>query len=252
MMTEKQPKQPISLNEDASLQDGGRQPTTRRVAYKTVLVAAVIGIITISVLRVFMVRQEDSLATPIPAMESDVPAHERKVAQALSATKTEPAVESISRELASLSSQIDQSFEVQQIHSAVVKQDHTVMAEGIQTIKAAVAELGESHKALARQISESASRLDSLIKDVHALKVLKRKPATRKIPRPVKAPPFHIDAIDVWDDATYVAVSQAGRSAFLKMRDQRAGWTVTRIDHLKGQVDFKGPAGQVHSVLLTR
>jgi ribosome-binding protein aMBF1 (putative translation factor) len=248
MTTKKQPKQPISLNEEASPKDAGRQPATRRVAYKTVLVAVVIGIITISVLRIFMVRQEGSPVTTASVAESDVPAHESKVAKALPATKTDPVVESTIRKLASLSSQIDRSFEVQQIHSAVVKQDHAAIAENIQTIRAAVAELGASQKALARQISESASRLDSLIKDVQALRVVKRKPVTRHKPRPVKSPPFHVDAIDVWDDVTYVAVSQAGRSAFLKVRDQQSGWTVTGIDRLKGQVDFTGPTGQIHSV----
>ena len=126
------------------------------------------------------------------------------------------------------------------------------MTEGIETIKAAMADLVEGNLDLGRRISDAASRLDTLAQEVRALKVLKRKPKVKHKPRPVKIPPFHIDAIDVWDDMTYVAVSQAGRTAFLKAGEQQSGWTVSRIDHLKGQVDLKGPVGQVHSVSLQR
>ena len=126
------------------------------------------------------------------------------------------------------------------------------MAENIQTIKSAIADLGETNQALGRRISEATSRLDTLTKEVRAFKVVKRKPTAKHKPRPVQTPPFQLDAIDVWDDATYVAISQAGRVAFLKVGEQQSGWTVTHIDRLKGQVDFQGPAGQVHSVSLQR
>ena len=178
--------------------------------------------------------------------------HEGSVAKALPAVKTDPVVESIGRKLASLSDRIDRGFEVQQTHSSVVKRELSAMAEGIETIKAAMADLVEGNQDLGRRISEATSRLDTLTKEVRALKVVKRKPAARHKPRPVKTPPFQLDAIDVWDDVTYVAVSQAGRVAFLKAGEQQSGWTVTRIDRLKGQVDFQGPAGQVHSVSLQR
>jgi hypothetical protein len=68
-----------------------------------------------------------------------------------------------------------------------------------------------------------------IVKDVRALKVVKRKPTAKHKPRPVKTPPFHIDAIDVWDDMTYVAVSQKGHVSFLKTGEQQSGWTVMHI-----------------------
>ena len=126
------------------------------------------------------------------------------------------------------------------------------MAEGIQTIKAAIADLGESNQVLGRHIGDAVSRLDSLTKEIRTIKIVKSKATASPKPRSVQAPPFQIDAIDVWDDVTYVAVSQAGRTAFLKAGEQQSGWTVIHIDRLKGQVDFKGPAGQAHSVSLQR
>ena len=112
--------------------------------------------------------------------------------------------------------------------------------------------MGESNQELGRRIGDAVSRLDTLIKEVRALKAVKRKATNRLKPRSVQATPFQIDAIDVWDDVTFVAVSQAGRVAFLKTGEQQSGWTVIHIDRLKRQVDFKGPAGQAHSVSLQR
>ena len=252
MTTEMQPEQPILSDEEDNLEEVGVQPTPHRMAYKTVLVAVVIGIFVISALWMFVNHQATDPIYEAPVTEPDVQVHEDSVAKTLPAAKADPVVESISRKLASMSGQIDRSFEVQQIHSTVVRQELTAMTKNIQTIKAAIAALGETHKELGRKISAGFSRLDALAKDVRALKVVKRKAKVKHKPRPVKMPPFQLDAIDVWDDVTYVAVSQAGRVAFLKAGEQQSGWTVTRIDHLKGQVDFRGPAGQAHSVTLKR
>ncbi|MEA3241817.1 MAG: hypothetical protein U9Q19_00085 [Pseudomonadota bacterium] len=252
MTTERQLEQSVPSEEEANPEDAGVQPIARRVAYKTVLAAVVIGIVTISALWLFVMRPEGSPVTETLVTAPDVQVHEDKLEKALPVAKTDPSVESMSRTLVSISGRIDRRFEAQQTHSVVVKRELSVMTESLQTIKAAIADLGESHKTLGRQISEGTSQLSTLVKAVRALKVVKRKPAASHKPRPVKTPPFHIDAIDVWDDVTYVAVSQAGRAAFLKLGEQQSGWTVSRIDRLKGQVDLKGPAGQVHSVSLQR
>ena len=252
MKSETQPEQPVLSDEEANPEDVVVQPTARRVAYKTVLAAVVIGIITISALWLFVMRQEGSPVYEAPVTETDVQVHEGTIAKALPAAKSDPAVESIGRRLVSLSGRIDRGFEAQQTHSSVVKRELSAVAEDVQAINATIADLGESNKELGRRISEATSLLNTILKDVRALKVVKRKPAVKHKPRPVKIPPFHIDAIDVWDDVTYVSISQAGRVAFLKAGEQQAGWTVTHIDRLKGQVDFQGPGGQVHSVSLPR
>ena len=252
MTTERQPEQPVLSDDVARPEDAVAHPTDRRLAYKTMLDAVIIGILTLSALWLFVMRLEESPVVEPLVTESDEPMDEDTATQPSPAVKTAPAVESIGRELATLSGRIERGFEAQQTNSLVVKREFSVMAESLQKIKAAIAELGKSHNALGRRVSKATSRLDMIVKDVQVLKVVKRKPTTKHKPRPVKTPPFHIDAIDVWDGATYVAVSQAGRVAFLKDGEQQSGWTVTHIDRLKGQVDFQGPAGQVHSVSLPR
>ncbi len=95
------------------------------------------------------------------------------------------------------------------------------MAESVRTVKVAVTDLAENNKELRQRLDEAISRLDILIKDVHKRKVVQRQPTAKPKPRPAKRPPFHIDAIDVWDDVTYVAVSQSGRVAFLRQANSR-------------------------------
>ncbi len=252
MNSETQPEHPVLSDEEANPEDAVVQPTARRAAYKTVLAAVVIGVITISVLWLFVMRQEGSPVYEAPVMETDVHVHEGTIAKALPSAKTDPAVESIGSKLASLSGRIDRGLEAQQTHSSVVKRELSAVAKSIQTIKTAIADLGKSNKELGRRISETTSQLDTLAKEVRALKVVKRKPTVKHRPRPVKTPPFHIDAIDVWDDVTYVSVSQSGRVAFLNVGEQQSGWTITRIDRFKGQVDFQEPGGQIHSISLPR
>ena len=252
MKTETPSEQPALSDETANPQDAVAQPKAHRVAYKTVLAAVVIGVITISALWMFVIRQEGSLDYEAPVMEPDVQVHEDTIAKALPAAKTDPAVESMDRKLVYLSGQVDRGFETQQTGFSAVKRELSNMAESIQAIKAAITDLGETNQVLGRRISEATSRLDTLAKEVRAPKVVKRKPTIKHKPRPVQTPPFQLDAIDVWDDATYVAVSQSGRVAFLKAGEQQSGWTVTQIDRLKGQVDLQGPLGQVHSVSLQR
>jgi len=252
MKSETQPEQSVLSAEEANPDDVVVQPTARRVAYKTVLAAVVIGTITISALWMFVMRQEGSPVYEAPVTKPDVQVNEGTVAKAFPSAKSDPAVESIGRRLTSLSGRIDRGFEAQLTHSSVVKRELSAVVKSIQTIKTAITDLGKSNKELGRRFSETTSRLDTLTKEARALKVVKRKPAVKHKPRPVKIPPFHIDAIDVWDDVTYVSVSQAGRVAFLKAGEQQAGWTVSNIDRLKGQVDFQGPGGQAHSVSIPR
>lgn len=252
MTTETQPEQPILSDDETSQEKAGVRPSSRRVAYKTVLAAVVIGIFTISALWAFVIRQEENPADVTVTTESDTQVYVDAEAIGTVAARSKDKYDQIDRRLASLSGRIDRGFETQQNHSTDVKRGLTAMAESVQMIKTSVADLVEGNKELSQRISEAISQLDTLTRNVRSLKVVKRKPAVRHKPRPVKTPPFHIDAIDVWDDATYVAVSQAGRTAFLKPGEQQSGWTVTRIDRLKGQVDFQGPARQAHTVSLQR
>ena len=252
MATETQQEEPVILDDETNPEIVGAQPIPHRVAYKTVLVAVVIGILTISSLWVFVARQADNPANVTVVTGPDNQVLEDTKAKGFETEQFENQYGIIDRKLVSLTGRIDRGFESQQTHSSEVKRDHTIMTESLQNISEAIAALGESSRELSRHTSKSTSRLDALVKDVRALKITKRKSEVRHKPRPVKHPPFHIDAIDMWDDLIYAAVSQAGQVAFLKSGEQQSGWTVTRIDHLKGQVDLKGPVGQIHSVLVQR
>jgi len=252
MMTEQQPEQVIPSEDAAMLDEAEEQPTSRRVAYKSVLTAVVVGIIAIGGLSFFIVQQQGNPIDDIQMQESDTPTLEVNKTPGPNAGLTEDKVEQIDRRLTSLSGRIDRGFEAQLAHSTDANRSLASVAESVRAIKVAVADLTESNRALGQRIDASISRLNTLIKETRKRKVVQRKPTAKPKPRPAKTPPFHVDAIDVWDDVTYVAISQAGRVAFLTSGEQQSGWTVARIDRLKGRVEFKGPVGQNHSVSLQR
>ena len=252
MATETQSEEPVNFDNETNPEIVGAQPVSHRVAYKTVLVAVVIGILTISSLWVLVIRQADNPANATVVTDPDNQVHEDAATKSSKIEPLDDQYEVIDFKLMSLTGRIDRGFESQQTHNSQVKRDLTVMTESLQSIREAIAALGESSQALGRHISKATSRLDALVKDVHTLKTVKRKSEARHKPHPIKQPPFHIDGIDIWDDLAYVAISQAGQVAFLKPGEQQSGWMVTRIDHLTGQIDLKGPAGQVHSVSVQR
>ena len=228
------------------------QPRSRRLAYKSVLTAVVVGIVAISALSLSEIQRQEKPLDDLQIQESNT------LTQAVIKTPepeigpAEDKVEQIDRRLTSLSGRIDRGFEAQLAHSTDVKRSLASVAESVQAIKVAVADLTESNHALRQRIDDSIARLNTLIKETQKRKAAQKKPTARPKPAPAKTPPFQVDAIDVWDDMTYVAISQAGRVAFLKFGEQQSGWTVAGIDRLKGRVEFKGPHGQNHSVSLQR
>jgi len=252
MTTEQQPEQVIPPEDVTKLDQAEGQPKPRRVAYKSVLTAVVIGVIAICGLSFLIAKQRVNPVDDIQMQESETPTQAVSTIPSPEVGLTEDKVEQIDRRLTSLSGRIDRGFETQLAHSADVKQSLASVAESVRAINVAVADLTESNRALGQRIDASISRLNTLIKETRKRKVAQRKPVARPKPRPAKTPPFHVDAIDVWDDVTYVAISQAGRVTFLKQGEQQSGWTVARIDRLKGRVEFKGPVGQNHSVSLQR
>jgi len=252
MTTEQQPDQVIPSEEATKRDEAEEQPTSRRMAYKSVLIAVVVGIIAIGGLSFFIVKQPTNPIDDIQVSEPGTPTQAVIEIPASEVAVAEDKVEQIDRRLTSLSGRIDRGFEAQLAHSADVKQSLASVAETVRAINVAVADLTKSNQTLSQRIDAAISRLNTLIKETRKRKVVQRKPAARPKPRPAKIPPFHVDAIDVWDDETYVAISQAGRVAFLKSGERQSGWTVARIDRLKGRVEFKGPVGQHHSVSLQR
>ena len=107
MKSETQPEQPTPSGEESRPEDAVVQPIARRVVYKAMLAAVVIGIITISALWLFVMRQGGSPVYEASVTETDVQVREGTIAKALPSAKSDPAVESIGRRLAALSGRID-------------------------------------------------------------------------------------------------------------------------------------------------
>lgn len=220
------------------------------VAYKVVLASVVTGIIVVCVLWVFVARQAGNQNSMAPLTIPDVKTQEK--AESTELINAQREYEAIHRKLELASNRIDENASVQIEHRAFVKNEITAMSDSINVIKEMITTLEGSHEEISRQINESRLGLNVLAKEVLALKVVKHKSATRNKAKPVKKPPFVLDAIDVWDGVGYVAISQAGQASFLKVGDQQSGWTLTRIDHSKEQVSFKGPDSKVYTTSVQR
>ena len=252
MRTETQAVQPDPSDEVSLRADAGPQPTARRMPYKSVLAALVIGALTVGTQGLLVVGEEtgptNAASEPLAATQVEPEAMPGELAP----MQTDQDMASINQTMTSLSDQLDRRFET--LQAIVVEGRRTLsgLAEQIQTISVTIADLGKNNQNLSQRLSETTQRLDTLSKAVQTLTVAKRKPVARKQPASATQPPFQIDAIDQWDDQTYVVVSQAGQVAFLKADEQRSGWTLTHIDRLTGQVTFTGPAGTAYSVSVAR
>lgn len=199
----------------------------------------------------FVISREETQVNATLATDPDMKVHETSISNGLQVAGIEDQIGKIDRSMASISDRIGQGFEVQQNHSAVVQNQLSDMTKDIQAIKVTIADQTETNQELDRKINEAISRLETLVKSSGRQKPSSANHRQDKN-RSVKTPPFQIDAIDVWDNDTYVATSQAGRVAFLKTGEQQSGWKFTHIDRLKGQVNLLDPAGQVHSISLPR
>jgi len=252
MRTETRAVQPDPSDEVSLPADAGSPPTARRMPYKSVLAAFVIGVIMVGAQGLLIVGEE-----AIPANETSVPLPGNPVEPeampgGMARAQTDQDIVSIEQKLTSLSGQIDRRFETLQAIVVEGRRTLSVLAEQIQTMGVTIADLGKNNQNLSQRLSETTQRLDTLSKAVQTLTVAKHKPIAEKQPASATQPPFRIDAIDQWDDQTYVVVSQAGQVAFLTAGEQQSGWTLSHIDRLTGQVTFTGPAGTAYSVSVAR
>jgi hypothetical protein len=252
MNTETQAVQPDPSDEVSLLADAEPQPTTRRLPYKSVLVALVIGALTVGVQGLLVVGEES-----VPASKTSKPLAATQVEPeampgGMAHVQTDQDMASINQTMTSLSDQLDRRFETLQAIVVEGRRTLSALAEQIQTMGVAIADLGNNNQNLVQRLSESTSRLDTLAKALQSLTVAKRKPIAEKQPASATQPPFQIDSIDQWDDQTYVVVSQAGQVAYLKEGEQQSGWTLTHIDRQTGQVEFTGPAGTAYSASVAR
>ena len=254
MSTENQPERSDSA-EDAVLVDELEEfeftSPSRRRPYKSVLVAVVIAIVAIGAAWLIL-DQSDVHSNVTTTKRAKAPVLPNAVVKDFETTSNDEPYRQIERRLDTLTDRIEHGFQSQASRGSELKHRLSVMGDSLRAVETSIAKLNENNRMLAQHIHDATTKLDALAKHVRAFEVRKRKATAKSKPRPAKAPPFRVDAIDVWDDTTYVAISQAGRVAFLKQGDRRAGWSVTRIDRREGRVTFRGPAGQVHSVTLQR
>ncbi|MCP4876167.1 MAG: hypothetical protein GY896_11935, partial [Gammaproteobacteria bacterium] len=146
-----------------------------------------------------------------------------------------------------VSEQIKSGFEALTMEHADTRQALTGFVESVRAIRESLAELRERHDALKKRIIDAQSSLHAIAQEVHGLKLAQKKKAATRRKGAARSPPFHVDAIDLWDGAVYVAISQKGQVAFLREGEQRSGWAVILIDRTQGRVELRGPQGQQYS-----
>ena len=154
MTTEHQPEQVIPSEDAPKLDEAEEQPRSRRLAYKSVLTAVVVGIVAISALSLFVIQRQEKPLDDLQIQESNTPNQAVIKTPEPEIGPAEDKVEQIDRRLTSLSGRIDRGFEAQLAHSADVKQSLASVAESVQAIKVAVADLAESNHALRQRIDD--------------------------------------------------------------------------------------------------
>jgi len=260
-------KQPDCPKQDALHDEATDQPTSHRPSRKTILIAAVIGVVTIAALAVVMFGNsfgpynsdyqaslsEPSFDNAVSGITGPTGLISEINAEPFQETiHTKQAQEVLQLKLDSCIGRVDQGFDALQAGQLVMKKELPAMGEGIRVIQDAIADLRLGNEMLGQRITEIQTKLKTIAENVRGLKTPKKKSVAKKRKPVIKTPPFQIDAIDLWNDVIYVAVSHKGRAAFLKEGEQQSGWLVTQIDRLKGEVGFRGPVGQIHSVIVQR
>ncbi len=262
MKNETQLEQSDKRERNAVHEETKVRPKPARSSRKTILIAVVISVITIGTLAILR-GQVDSPRKDATAVEHSVAALDKATVGGIGADiegtttdrnpqQTGGATEVIERSIESLSERISQWFNSLRADHSSVNHELSGLANSMSAIHESVAELRKGNEDLKQRIDAAQSRLQAIAKDVRGLKIAAKKQVSKQRKHAAGKPPFHIDAIDLWDDAVYVAVSQGGRVAFLREGEQRSGWNVTHIDRVKGRVGFRGPAGQDYSALLRR
>ncbi|OOZ71887.1 hypothetical protein BOW49_12130 [Solemya velum gill symbiont] len=262
MENETQVEQPDNRERNAVHEKNKVQAKSARSSKKTILLAVVISVITIGALAIVR-GQIDSPRKEAAAVGQSVAALDKTMASGIGADidgmtigkpppQTGGTFDTIERSIGSLTERIGQWFDSLRADHSSMNRELSGLANTVSAIHESVAVLRKGNEDLKLRIDAAQSRLQAIAKDVRGLKIAAKKQVEKKQKSAAAKPPFHIDAIDLWDDAVYVAISQDGRVTFLREGEQRSGWNVTHIDRAKGQVAFRGPAGQDYSASLRR
>lgn len=234
------------------------QTKSQRSSRKTLLVAVIFSVVTVGAL-VTLRSQVDALHNGAATPEHAVPALPESVTDPRGVDSvddnsplTSVASETIVRVIEGLSDRINQWFESVRTEQSIANRELSGLAASMSSIHESIAELRKGNDELKQRITDAQSQLQAIADDVSGLKIAGSKKAAAQQKQAASVPPFLIDAIDLWDAAVYVAVSQNGQVAFLRESEQQSGWQVMHIDRLKGQVAFRGPEGQDYSTSIRR
>jgi len=262
MENETQVEQPDNRERNAVHEENKVQPKSSQSSKKTILVAIVISVVTIGTLAIL--RDEvDSPRKDAISVEHSVVALDKTMVSGIDADidgmttdrnpqQTGGAADVIARSIENLSERLSEWFDSLRADQSSVKRELSGLANNMSAIHESIAELRKGNDELKQRISDTQSKLQAIAKDVYGIKIAGKKKAAAQQKQAASIPPFLIDAIDLWDDAVYVAVSHNGQVAFLREGEQQSGWQVTHIDRLKSLVAFRGPEGQDYSTSLRR
>jgi uncharacterized phage infection (PIP) family protein YhgE len=258
MENEKPSVQSHDLEQGTARAAVAEQTKPQQSSRKTLLIAALVSVITISAL-VMLRGQIDALHSGMDTTDHAAPALPESATNPRGMNSVEGnsppasgATETIRRAIEGLSDRINQWFESLRTEQSSTNRELSSLSASISAIHESIAELRKGNDELKQRITDAQSQLQAIAQDVRDLKIAGNKKVAAQQKQATSVPPFLIDAIDLWDDAVYVAVSQKGQVAFLREGEQQSGWQVTHIDRPKSQVAFRGPEGQDYSTSIRR
>jgi len=262
MENEKSYEQSQRTQQDTARADIAESRKPKRSSRKTLLIAAIVSVITIGAL-VMLRGQMDALrnGTDMPEHATSVLPESATNAKGTdidgmtvgsSAQPEAGTTETIMRAIEGMSDRINQWFESLRTEQSSANREVSGLTVSMSAIQESITELRKGNDELKQRISDAQSKLQAIAKDVYGIKIAGKKKAAAQQKQAASIPPFLIDAIDLWDDAVYVAVSHNGQVAFLREGEQQSGWQVMHIDRMKSQVAFRGPDGQDYSTSLRR
>jgi hypothetical protein len=238
-------------------QDAGHEtvekPGMTKSPTRTLLMAVVIGVLTLGALVILPYpvggQREASVIEQQAVPDEGTP--EGATLGGIRIGKEPPPTDTtfatIEHGIEGLTNQIRQGFDSLMLERTGTTPELTSLADGIREIQASVAALRQGNEALEQRIADTQSRLQVIAKELQGLRIASKKRVSAQRKPVASVPPFQIEAVDRWDDADYVAVSQNRHIAFLREGEQRSGWQVVRIDRQKGRIAFRGPDGQDYS-----
>lgn len=262
MENEKSYEQSQRAPQDTARADIAESRKPKRSSRKTLLIAAIVSVITIGAL-VMLRGQVDALRNGTDTPEHAAPALPESATKAkgadidamtvgISAQPEAGTTETIMRAIEGMSDRINQWFESLRTEQSSANREVSGLTASMSAIQESITELRKGNDELKQRITDAQSKLQAIAQEVRGLKIARKKKAAAQHKQAASTPPFLIDAIDLWDDAVYVAVSQNGQVAFLRVGEQQSGWQVMHIDRLKSQVAFRGPEGQDYSTSIRR